>query len=86
MGATKGVKLSHKAMAAVEARLERDAKWPKYDMLIQSAHLRHLRSGAKATGNAHGSGLRRFPRRIYPYGAGCLVSGKEEQKAHSNAM
>jgi hypothetical protein len=30
--------------------------------------------------------LRRFPRIILPYGAGCLVSGKEEQKAHSNAM
>jgi len=33
----KGVKLSKKAMAAVEARLERDAKLPKYDILIQPA-------------------------------------------------
>ncbi len=33
----KGVKLSQKAMAAVEARLERDAKLPKYDILIQPA-------------------------------------------------
>jgi hypothetical protein len=31
-------------------------------------------------------GLWRFPRIILPYGAGCLVSGKAEQKAHSNAM
>ena len=30
--------------------------------------------------------VRRFPRIIYPYGAGCVVSGKAEQKAHSNAM
>jgi hypothetical protein len=33
----KGVKLSQKAMAAVEARLERDANLPKYDILIQPA-------------------------------------------------
>ena len=33
----KGVKLSKKAMEAVEARLERDAKLPKYDILIQPA-------------------------------------------------
>ena len=31
----KGVTLSKKAMAAVEARLERDVKLPKYDILIQ---------------------------------------------------
>lgn len=33
----KGVKLSKKAMEAVEARWERDAKLPKYDILIQPA-------------------------------------------------
>jgi hypothetical protein len=33
----KGVKLSKKAMEAVEARLERDATLPKYDILIQPA-------------------------------------------------
>src|ERR687896_590567 len=33
----KGVKLSKKAMEAVEARLERDAKLPKYDILIKPA-------------------------------------------------
>lgn len=33
----KGVTLSKKAMAAVEARLERDPKLPKYDILIQPA-------------------------------------------------
>jgi hypothetical protein len=33
----KGVKLSKKAMEAVEARLERDTKLPKYDILIQPA-------------------------------------------------
>ncbi len=27
--------------------------------------------------------LRRFPRIIYPYGAGCVVSGKAEPKAHT---
>ena len=26
---------------------------------------------------------RRFARRIYPYGTGCVVSGKAEQKAHT---
>ena len=31
----KGVRLSKKAMEAVEARLERDAKLPKYNILIQ---------------------------------------------------
>jgi Rhodopirellula transposase DDE domain len=33
----KGIKLSQKAMQAVEARLERDPKLPKYDILIQPA-------------------------------------------------
>ena len=33
----KGVKLSKKAMEAVEARLERDPKLPKYDILINAA-------------------------------------------------
>jgi hypothetical protein len=33
----KGVRLSKKAMEAVEARLKRDAKLPKYDILIQPA-------------------------------------------------
>ena len=33
----KGIRLSKKAMAAVEARLERDPKLPKYDILIQPA-------------------------------------------------
>lgn len=33
----KGVKLSQKAMQAVEARLKRDAKLPKYDILINPA-------------------------------------------------
>lgn len=35
----KGVRLSKKAMAAVEARLERDAQLPKYDILIQPASI-----------------------------------------------
>ena len=33
----KGIRLSKKAMAAVEARLERDPNLPKYDILIQPA-------------------------------------------------
>ena len=33
----KGVTLGRQAMAAVEARLERDVNLPKYDMLIQPA-------------------------------------------------
>ena len=33
----KGIKLSKKAMQVVEARLERDPKLPKYDILIQPA-------------------------------------------------
>lgn len=33
----KGIKLSKKAMAAVEARLERNPNLPKYDILIQPA-------------------------------------------------
>ena len=33
----KGIRLSQKAMAAVEARLQRDPKLPKYDILIQPA-------------------------------------------------
>jgi Rhodopirellula transposase DDE domain len=33
----KGVRLSKKAMEAVEARLKRDAQLPKYDILIQPA-------------------------------------------------
>ena len=33
----KGIRLSKKAMEAVEARLERDPKLPKYDILIQPA-------------------------------------------------
>jgi hypothetical protein len=36
-GLPKGIRLSKKAMAAVEARLERDPKLPKYDILIQPA-------------------------------------------------
>ena len=35
----KGVRLSKKAMEAVEARLERDAQLPKYDILIQPASI-----------------------------------------------
>ena len=35
----KGVKLSKKAMEAVEARLERNAQLPKYDILIQPASI-----------------------------------------------
>jgi hypothetical protein len=33
----KGVRLSQKAMQAVEARLKRDPKLPKYDILINPA-------------------------------------------------
>ena len=33
----KGVRLSHKAMAAVEAQLKRDPKLPKYDIVINPA-------------------------------------------------
>jgi hypothetical protein len=33
----KGIALSKAAMAAVEARLKRDPKLPKYDILIQPA-------------------------------------------------
>jgi hypothetical protein len=33
----KGVRLSHKAMEAVEARLKRDPKLPKYDIVINPA-------------------------------------------------
>ena len=33
----KGVMLGQQAMAAVEARLERDTNLPKYDILIQPA-------------------------------------------------
>ena len=36
-GYQKGVRLSKKAMEAVEARWERDPKLPQYDILIQPA-------------------------------------------------
>ncbi len=48
--------------------------------LLRSAHpgVSFLRGHRQMSGT--------MERIIYPYGAGCLVSGKAEPKAHSNAM
>ncbi len=56
-----------------------------YALLLSPRHVLCQRLPAPC-GVCMRPGVRRFPRIICPYGAGCVVSGKAEQKAHSNAM